>query len=756
MMLPSIREKGLVMLKLKNVSKFYYSNGVIASGFSRVNLELDMGEFVVITGESGSGKSTLLNVLSGLDTYEEGEMYIDGRETSHYNESDFEEYRRKYVGNIFQNFNLINSYTVYQNVELALMLNGEKSNDIKERVCDIIEKVGLSEFTSTKCSKLSGGQKQRVAIARALAKETPIIVADEPTGNLDSKSAEEVIKLLSEISKDKLVIVVTHNLEQIERYATRLIKMHDGKILEDKKLKEPSVEEDNSVKDYSDITVPNRFKLGARNAFNIPAKFILIFLVFLFISIAVGGTYSSFRQMEYAESLYGYNNYFNDTSDSRIVINKQDRSVITDEEFKKIEAMGNVDKVIKDDTLIDYTMSISDKDYWFYFYGNFYSIEDFKGKLTAGRMPSAPYEIILEGSKHDYYLNNSLEEVLNTDFYVDDYTVDGGERDTSRPMKVVGIYINEENDMYMNNRYYVGEEILADLRSRSAARANSIKTLFEGQYYQSMDGDPNFRIMPNANVPSGEAYVSSALNDYTSNGKAVGKQLVISADSIYNRDSMTVKISNTYNKNNFKNLTGETFNENKNGIIYVNENDYNNLLNKGIFQSSVFVKDVKELDKTVSELEGMGLTTLPMRDSLVKDGGMVEMISMMKTFMMAVLIAALFFISYFIIRIVLKSRNAYYTTLRTLGASRKISKQLLDIELFITATLAYGAFMIFMALVYSGVITQKFIVELSGFLTPINYVVIYLVIIAMSYLISHRFARKLFKDSVMNTYREEA
>lgn len=169
------------MLRLKNVSKFYYSNGMIASGFSRVNLELDMGEFVVITGESGSGKSTLLNVLSGLDTYEEGEMYIDGQETSHYNEADFEEYRRKYVGNIFQNFNLVNSYTVYQNVELALMLNGETGSDMKERVRSIIDKVGLTDFINTKCSKLSGGQKQRVAIARALAKETPIIVADEPT-----------------------------------------------------------------------------------------------------------------------------------------------------------------------------------------------------------------------------------------------------------------------------------------------------------------------------------------------------------------------------------------------------------------------------------------------------------------------------------------------------------------------------------------------------------------------------------------------
>ena len=144
------------MLKLKNVSKFYYSKGVIASGFSKVNLELKMGEFVVITGESGSGKSTLLNVLSGLDTYEEGEMYINGQETSHYNEEDFEEYRRTYVGNIFQNFNLVNSYTVFENVELALLLNGEKKEAVKEKVNDIIDKVGLTEFSKTKCSKLSG------------------------------------------------------------------------------------------------------------------------------------------------------------------------------------------------------------------------------------------------------------------------------------------------------------------------------------------------------------------------------------------------------------------------------------------------------------------------------------------------------------------------------------------------------------------------------------------------------------------------
>ena len=246
------------MIKLKNVSKFYYSKGVIASGFNKINLEFNIGEFVAITGESGSGKSTLLNVISGLDTYEEGEMYIDGKETSHYTEKDFEDYRRKYIGNIFQNFNLVNSYTVYQNIELVLLLNGEKKKNIKPKVLELIKNVGLYKFRNTKVSKLSGGQKQRVGIARALAKDTPIIIADEPTGNLDKESAEEIIKLLSQISKDKLVIIVTHNYEQVEKYVTRKIKMHDGKVLEDKKIKDANPVPENSKIDYKNITFLNK------------------------------------------------------------------------------------------------------------------------------------------------------------------------------------------------------------------------------------------------------------------------------------------------------------------------------------------------------------------------------------------------------------------------------------------------------------------------------------------------------------------
>lgn len=743
------------MLKLKNVSKFYYSNGVIASGFSKINLELNMGEFVVITGESGSGKSTLLNVLSGLDTYEEGEMYINGEETSHYNEADFEEYRRKYVGNIFQNFNLINSYTVFQNVELALLLNGEKKKESKDRVMDIIRKVGLEDFANTKCAKLSGGQKQRVAIARALATETPIIVADEPTGNLDSKSAGEVVELLSEISKDKLVIIVTHNLEQVEQYATRLIKMHDGKILEDKVLQKPTTEDDKEGRTFANITAGNRFMLGLRNAFNIPTKFVLIFAVFLFISFAVAGTYSAFQKMEYDEYTYGYNQFFQDASDSRIVINKPDKSPITEEEFAAIEAMDNIKRVAKDDVLVDYTNSISDADYNYYFWGNFIDLKDFDGELTAGRMPENPYEIILEGSKGDYYLENDMESILDKNYYLETYDANG-ERKEDKPMKVVGIYINGEAERYSSNKYYVGEEVLEELRRMSDMERSTVMSVFDGNTYQSMAGDPNFLITPNDNVPKGEAYVSTMANDFTTNGYAVGKKMEISAKSIYSEDSLTVKVTKTYNKNNLKKLTGVEFKESGNGAVYINSQDYEHLINKGIFQSSVYVENVKELDNTVSQLKDMGFKTLAMRDSLANTGGgVMQMVSMMKTFMMAVLIIALFFISYFIIKIVLKSRNAYYTTLRTLGASRKISKQLLDIELITIATLAYAAFMAVITLVYTGVITQKALVALAGYLNPVNYVIMYVVLIAMSYMISHRFARKLFKDSVMNTYREE-
>lgn len=349
------------MIKLKNVSKYYYNKGIIASGFTKINLEFNIGEFIAITGESGSGKSTLLNVISGLDSYEEGEMYIGKEETSHYTEKDFQDYRRKYIANIFQNFNLVNSYTVYQNIELVLLLNGLKKKDVKKRVLELIRKVDLYKFRNTKVSKLSGGQKQRVAIARCLAKDCPIILADEPTGNLDSRSSKSIIKLLSEISKDKLVIIVTHNYEQVEEYVTRKIKMHDGRVLEDITLKDTENEDEKQVLNkYKDITFLNKVRLGFRNAFNIIPKFLLVLGVYLFITFALLGEYSYFQKDEYIESKSGYNNYFMNTSDKRIIIKKDDRTSFTNEEFDKISHINNVEYVVKNDVLLDTFVNITD------------------------------------------------------------------------------------------------------------------------------------------------------------------------------------------------------------------------------------------------------------------------------------------------------------------------------------------------------------------------------------------------------------
>ncbi len=221
------------MITLKNVSKYYRSASGIAMGLRKINLDFYKGEFVAITGESGSGKSTMLNVLSGSDTYEEGEMYLYGHPTSHYGKTEWELYRRDYISFIYQNYNLIDSYTCIDNVESAMLLKGISKSERREKALKYLEMTGLTEQANHKATQLSSGQKQRLSIARALAKETDIIVADEPTGNLDTENGEAIIKILHELSKDKLVIIVTHNFEQVEEYATRKVRLFNGEVAED-------------------------------------------------------------------------------------------------------------------------------------------------------------------------------------------------------------------------------------------------------------------------------------------------------------------------------------------------------------------------------------------------------------------------------------------------------------------------------------------------------------------------------------------
>lgn len=730
------------MIKLKNVSKFYYTKGVIASGFTKVSLDLKMGEFVAITGESGSGKSTLLNVISGLDSYEEGEMYINGQETSHYTEKDFENYRRTYIGNIFQSFNLVNSYTVYQNIELILLLNGEKKKDVKLRVGELIKKVGLENFKNTKVSKLSGGQKQRVAIARALAKDTPIIIADEPTGNLDEKSAKDVIKLLSDIAKDKLVIIVTHNYEQVEEYVTRKIKMHDGKILEDKKIKPVEKMNDTKIHKYKNITTPNKIRLGIRNTFNIIPKFLLVFAVYLFITSALLSEYASFKKEEHLSSLAGYNWIFSDLSTNRIIIKKENGESFSEEDFKKIENIEKVKSISKNDLLVDGEIGLSSE--YSYLYGKATEIKEFEGNLDLGRMPNNEYEIIIECEKDDYFLT---DELLDSEVNREDYNT--GEIKEDYKLKIVGIkYIPEESNSYSSNtKIYVSDTVFKDVEKEINEKYSTIKTLYSNKYY-------NYKVAPNDKVPVGKAYVGMDFESLGENENPIGKNLEIAVENMYYQEKITVTIDKLYKKSNLENLLALKDYEEQAGTIFVNPDDYNHLFHKNVYQSSVFVEDSRDVEEVSQALKNMGITTLAIKDTLVNDG-MAEMLRIFKTVVTIVVVIALLFVSYFIIKIILKSRNVYFSTIRMLGASSKICKNLLVIELFVVSNLAFFFFIGLILLVKKGIFTSDYLSNLITYLSMKDYILLYIILIAMSYMTSLKFAKSIFKKSAMNSYKEE-
>lgn len=221
------------MLKIKNISKSYKTGDFVQNALKNINLEFRESEFVAILGPSGSGKTTLLNIIGGLDKYDEGDLIINNKSTKKYKNKDWDAYRNNCIGFIFQNYNLISHINILQNVEIGLTLSGVKSKKRRKKALELLEKVGLKDHIHKKPNQLSGGQMQRVAIARALANDPKIILADEPTGALDSKTSVQIMELIKEIAKDKLVIMVTHNPELAKEYATRIIEFKDGNLISD-------------------------------------------------------------------------------------------------------------------------------------------------------------------------------------------------------------------------------------------------------------------------------------------------------------------------------------------------------------------------------------------------------------------------------------------------------------------------------------------------------------------------------------------
>ncbi len=232
------------IVTLEGLSKFYTSGPNVVVGLNDISVSFSRGEFVAITGESGSGKSTLAHVIGGILPYESGELYLNGRPTSHFDGRDWEYYRRDHISFISQSYGILLSCTVLENVVSALRLSGMEKGEAHIQAKTILEKVELWQLRGRRAAKLSSGQKQRLSIARALAKPAPILIADEPTGNLDSENSAKVIALLAEAAKDRLVLLITHDFSEAEGFATRRISLLDGRIVMDASLRPVSEPEE--------------------------------------------------------------------------------------------------------------------------------------------------------------------------------------------------------------------------------------------------------------------------------------------------------------------------------------------------------------------------------------------------------------------------------------------------------------------------------------------------------------------------------
>ncbi len=221
------------MLQIIDIHKQYKTGDMVQNALDGVSLAFRESEFVAILGPSGSGKTTLLNIIGGLDRYDSGDLIIDGTSTTEYKDRDWDTYRNHSIGFVFQSYNLIPHQTILANVELALTISGVPRRQRRARAVAMLEKVGLTDHINKHPNQLSGGQMQRVSIARALVNNPEILLADEPTGALDTQTGIQVMELLKEVAEDRLVIMVTHNPDLAREYATRIVRVQDGKVTSD-------------------------------------------------------------------------------------------------------------------------------------------------------------------------------------------------------------------------------------------------------------------------------------------------------------------------------------------------------------------------------------------------------------------------------------------------------------------------------------------------------------------------------------------
>lgn len=749
------------MLKLVNVSKYYSSHDVIALGLRKINLELHSNEFVAIVGESGSGKTTLLNVICGIDSYEEGEMYLNGEETSYYSTAELEEYRKKYIAFVFQSYNLIDAYTVLQNVEAPLILAGYPQKEIRARAIKIIERVGLIKHLHHKATKLSGGQKQRVVIARALAKDCPIIAADEPTGNLDSDSAKQILQLLHEISKDKLVILVTHDYEQVKEYASRKIRIFDGEIVEDVEI--TAVEKTNLPK-LAEETVPVKWPvmlmIAFRNLLSVPKKSIMMVMIFsifiFFVAMAYGAFNASLGELEKSG-----NNFFANSSITRIVVKKSNDSVLTPADLAELAGFDMVQTVITRDYLLDQTFWLSNRtvgeyDLWLDVKGLPISVMKDSTDVLHGRMPAADNEVVMAVSSS--YMSQA-QASLDLIFSTSEWDSSSSSELFKEGFKVVGIIDVDTIRMdvdYSSSVYFLfAEDVFSEIGvstyftyttestlSTTYSDVTDITLDFLRYHTFTIDNTlPDNRIMlPFEEFPCDPADPACIVTG-------------------------SFSIADYYQS---IEITGLTFGQSPELIewrapsISMNQTTYERFYSDDIYQVSIitdsdvgvdaFVQKLKAIDKVITT--GKYEVFYPYRSQSGDPfSAFLQIFSILgATVTLAFTLVASVLITYVIFKAIINTKLRDYAIFRTIGANQKTIKKLIYFENYLTGTIGFVIVMVVM------IVLNRFSTLLADVLKYYlwySYIVLLGLALFMAFSVSSRYCKKVFKDSVNKTLKAE-
>lgn len=731
------------MIKLENVSKYYNTNNNVAIGIRKVNLNLSLGEFVVITGASGSGKTTLLNVISGMDKYEEGTMYVNGEDTSYFSETDYEKYRNEYISFIFQNYNLIDSYTVYENIELALVVKGKTKKERHEQVLSIIEKVGLQDRIHYKVTKLSGGEKQRVAIARALASEAPIIACDEITGNLDYLTGLEIINLLKSVSKNKLVLMVTHNPDEAMPYATRLIRMYDGSITSDVKLVDIKTKEDIKLLPVKPLNKKETFKIGMKNLFNTPKKTLLMFFVLLTTALFISLSYSLYAKAD-LDNDYNYYDYDINRYQGRIVVKKADSKLMTEADLKYLENLDKVKNIIVDDLVLDHIMDIKfdlpGKTEWeSRITFNIRSVEDIsRSDLTYGNLPRNDKQIVLSLSQK---IIDDLTKLINTTYRIE--VVPG----LFENFEISGIIFNELSRNYV----YVTENYMKEVRPlvetyHSYTQINpknkeditgiwinyfvyyedsslaDDEILIENHIFDRFDHPINQEVNTVINLIYKNPYVNVELNDLQAQIRTIPMEIDL--------------FENYYQV----------------GIIRLSSNNYQKLQLGKTYQVSLTIKDNANPNQVVEAINQNGFLSFYAPVQYNED--VFSIITIIFQIFILVVSVVLMFVVYLIASLALKnvmmSKKKDYLIMRSLGVKSSKIKGIVYSEV-IALTMMATVFWIVIIVLVKNFTTSRFLVFIRQFNLS-DLVVIFIIMAILSLMLAFLFGSRIVKETIVTRF----